>query len=98
MMTHQVAHAVSQGFHSGTIAWAFGLSGIFTAVGNLLGGFLSDRWGREWVFSLGSSIGVLGIWCFSALKGPHDLVLLLIYVAAGLGLGMSRPLLNLRTE
>src|SRR5688572_4767190 len=94
MTTHQVAHALGQGLHPGTIAWAFGLSGIFTAVGNLIGGALSDRWGREWVFSLGSGIGVLGIWCFSALTGPHDLTLLLIYTAAGLGFGMRISLLT----
>ena len=94
MMTHQVAHAVARGFDSGTIAWAFALSGIFTAAGNVLGGFLSDRWGREWVFSLGSSIGVLGIWSFGALDGPTDLLRLLIYVAAGLGFGMRISLLT----
>jgi MFS family permease len=92
--THQVAHALGQGFDPGTIAWAFGLSGIFTAAGNLIGGALSDRWSREWVFSLGSGIGVLGIWCFSALTGPHDLMLLLIYTAAGLGFGMRISLLT----
>jgi MFS family permease len=93
MMTHQVAHALAQGVDRATIAWAFGLSGLFTAAGNLLGGVLSDRWTREWVFSLGSGIGVLGIWCFSALGGPHDLALLSIYVAAGLGFGMRISLL-----
>jgi MFS family permease len=94
MTTHQVAHALGQGFDARTIAWAFGLSGLFTAAGNLIGGVLSDRWSREWVFSLGSGIGVLGIWCFSALTGPHDLVLLLIYTAAGLGFGMRISLLT----
>ena len=94
MTTHQVAHAVGQGFSPRTIAWAFGLSGIFTAVGNLIGGVLSDRWGREWVFSLGSGIGVLGIWCFRALTGPDDLMLLLIYTVSGLGFGMRISLLT----
>jgi MFS family permease len=94
MTTHQVAHALGQGFDPRTIAWAFGLSGLFTAAGNVIGGFLSDRWGREWVFSLGSGIGVLGIWCFSALAGPHDLPLLLIYAGAGLGFGMRISLLT----
>jgi MFS family permease len=94
MMTHQVAHAVSQGFDSTTIAWAFALSGIFTAAGNLLGGFLSDRWGREWVFSAGSCIGVLGIGCFGMLKRADDLTLLWIYAAAGLGFGMRISLLT----
>ena len=94
MMTHQVAHALGQGFDRATIAWAFGLSGIFTAAGNVLGGVLSDRWRREWVFSLGSAIGVLGIWCFSVLTEPQGLTLLLIYVAAGLGFGMRISLLT----
>ena len=94
MTTHQVAHALGQGFAPGTIAWAFGLSGIFTAIGNLIGGVLSDRWSREWVFSLGSGIGVVGIWCFSALTGPDDLMLLLIYTVSGLGFGMRISLLT----
>jgi MFS family permease len=94
MTTHQVAHALEQGFDRATIAWAFGLSGIFTAGGNVLGGWLSDRWSREWVFSLGSAIGILGIGCFSVATGPHDLTLLLIYVAAGLGFGMRISLLT----
>jgi MFS family permease len=94
MTTHQVAHAVAQGFDPGTIAWAFAASGIFTAAGNVLGGFLSDRWNREWVFSLGSAIGVLGIWCFGMLSGPDDLALLLLYAAAGLGFGMRISLLT----
>ena len=94
MMTHQVAHALARGFDAGTIAWIFAVSGIFTAVGNVLGGFLSDRWTREWVFSLGSAIGVLGIWCFSVLAGPHDLLRLWIYAAAGLGFGMRISLLT----
>ena len=94
MSTHQVAHALARGFDPAIIAWAFGLSGIFTAAGNMLGGFLSDRWNREWVFSLGSAIGVLGIWCFSMLAGPHDRTMLLIYVACGLGFGMRISLLT----
>jgi MFS family permease len=94
MTTHQVAHALAHGFDSRTIAWAFGLSGLATALGNLIGGFLSDRWTREWVFSLGSGIGVVGIWCFSALGGPHESALLSIYAAAGLGFGMRISLLT----
>jgi MFS family permease len=94
MTTHQVAHALAQGFHPATIAWVFGLSGLFTALGNVLGGFLSDRWNREWVFSLGSAIGVLGIWCFSLLDSPLDVTLLLVYAAAGLGFGMRISLLT----
>lgn len=94
MTTHQVAHAVAQGFDPATIAWAFGVSGLFTALGNVIGGVLSDRWSRESVFSLGTAIGVVGIWCFSRLTGPHDLTLLWLYAAAGLGFGMRISLLT----
>lgn len=93
IMTHQVAHGVERGFDQHTLAWVFGLAGAFTTVGNLLGGVLSDRWGREWVFSLGSLIGIVGIGCFSALGGPHDMVKLLLYASAGLGFGMRISLL-----
>ena len=93
MMTHQVAHGLGQGFDRTTLAWVFGVAGAFTTIGNVLGGVLSDRWGREWVFSLGSAIGILGIASFSAMDGPHDMVKLLLYAFAGIGFGMRISLL-----
>lgn len=83
-----VAHALDRGVGSSTVAWAFGLSGLFTTAGNLIGGALSDRWNREWVFIVGSAIAIVGIGCFTALQGPGDTTLLFVYVACGAGFGM----------
>jgi MFS family permease len=91
--THQVAHAVERGFSPVTLGWVFGFGGACTVAGNLLGGSLSDRWGRGWVFALGSAIGIAGIGCLSWLDGPGDLALLLVYAASGLGFGMRISLL-----
>jgi MFS family permease len=54
--THQVAHALDRGFSAVTLGWVFGLGGACTVAGNVIGGALSDRWGREWVLALGSAI------------------------------------------
>lgn len=91
--THQVAHALEHGFSAVTLGWVFGLGGACTVAGNVLGGALSDRWGREWVFALGSAIGIAGIGCLGWLDGPADLLLLLGYVASGVGFGMRIALL-----
>jgi MFS family permease len=91
--THQVAHALDRGFSAVTLGWVFGLGGGCTVAGNVIGGALSDRWGREWVFALGSAIGIAGIGCLGWLGGPEDLLLLLGYVAAGVGFGMRISLL-----
>ena len=91
--THQVAHALEHGFSAVTLGWVFGLGGACTVAGNVVGGALSDRWGREWVFALGSAIGITGIACLGWLDGPEDLVLLLGYVVAGVGFGMRISLL-----
>jgi MFS family permease len=88
MTTHQVAHALDRGLSASTAAWAFGLSGLFTTAGNLVGGALSDHRSREWVFIVGSAIAVVGIGCFTALDGPEDVMLLFVYVACGAGFGM----------
>jgi MFS family permease len=93
MMTHQVAHALERGFSAVTLGWVFGVGGACTVAGNVLGGALSDRWGREWVFALGSAIGIAGIGCLGGLAGPEDLLLLLGYVVAGVGFGMRISLL-----
>lgn len=91
--THQVAHALERGFSAATLGWVFGLGGACTVAGNVIGGSLSDRWGRGWVFALGSAIGVAGIGCLGWLEGPEDFLLLLGYVVAGVGFGMRISLL-----
>jgi MFS family permease len=91
--THQVAHALDRGFSAATLGWAFGLGGACTVAGNVIGGALSDRWGRERVFALGSAIGIAGIGCLGSVAGPGDLLPLLGYVASGVGFGMRISLL-----
>jgi MFS family permease len=91
--THQVAHALDRGFSAVTLGWVFGLGGACTVAGNVIGGVLSDRWGREAVFALGSAIGVAGIACLGWLHGPDDFLLLLGYVVSGVGFGMRISLL-----
>jgi MFS family permease len=91
--THQVAHALDRGFSAVTLGWVFGVGGACTVVGNILGGTLSDRWGREWVFALGSAIGIAGIGSLASVSGPDDMLLLLGYVVAGIGFGMRISLL-----
>jgi MFS family permease len=91
--THQVAHALDRGFSAVTLGWVFGLGGACTVAGNVIGGSLSDRWGRERVFALGSAIGIAGIGSLSWLDGPADLLQLLGYAASGVGFGMRISLL-----
>ncbi len=94
MTTHQVAHALDRGFNAATVAWVFGLSGVFTTLGNVVGGTLSDRWGRARVFALGTVIGLTGIVCFAQLTASDDLVRLLVYAGSGFGFGMRISLLT----
>ncbi len=88
MATHQVAHAVDRGFQQTTVVWLFAFGAGCMMAGNLLGGWLSDHFGRGWVFALGSVLAIAGIGCLASLRGPHDLPLLLLYTASGFGFGM----------
>jgi MFS family permease len=88
MATHQVAHAVDRGFQQTTVVWLFAFGAGCMMAGNLLGGWLSDHFGRGWVFALGSMVAIVGIGCLGVTRGPHDLPLLLLYTASGFGFGM----------
>jgi MFS family permease len=88
MATHQVAHAVDRGFQQTTVVWLFAFGAGCMMAGNLLGGWLSDHFGRGWVFALGSMVAIVGIGCLAVMRGPHDLPLLLLYTASGFGFGM----------
>ena len=58
MATHQVAHAVDRGFLQSTVVWLFAFGAGCMMAGNLLGGWLSDRVGRGWVFVLGTAVAI----------------------------------------
>jgi MFS family permease len=88
MATHQVAHAVDRGFHHATVVWLFAFGAACMMAGNLVGGWLSDQFGRGWIFALGSIVAMAGIGCLALLRGPHDLPLLVLYTASGVGFGM----------
>lgn len=95
LMVHQVAHARDMGFETGYLAAVFGVSGIATLAGNLIGGPASDRWGREWVFTAGSVVGLAGIAGLAFLNGPGDEWKLWLYVlGVGVGFGARISLLN----
>ena len=88
MATHQVAHAVDRGLPHATVVWLFAFGAGCTMAGNLLGGWLSDRFGRGWVYVVGTAVAIVGIGALTLMKGPGDLPLLLLYTASGFGFGM----------
>ena len=88
MATHQVAHAVDRDFPQPTVVWLFAFGAGCMMAGNLLGGWLSDRVGRGWVFVLGTVVAILGIGCLALVRGPQDFVLLFLYTVSGVGFGM----------
>jgi MFS family permease len=88
MATHQVAHAVDRGVPQPTVVALFAFGAGCMMAGNLLGGWLSDRVGRGGVFVLGTIVAILGIGCLAVVRGPQDLVLLVLYTLSGFGFGM----------
>ncbi|HEX2173734.1 MAG TPA: MFS transporter [Dehalococcoidia bacterium] len=81
LTTHQVAHAADRG--------------IDQLAGNLLGGYLSDRWGRQVVFLIGSLLGLGAIGALATVSGPEDLWKLHVYaLAVGIGFGARISLLS----
>ena len=88
MATHQVAHAVDRDVPHQTVVWLFAFGAGCMMAGNLLGGWLSDRVGRGWVFVLGTVVAILGIGCLALIRGPQDLVLLVLYTVSRVGFGM----------
>ncbi|HEY7521015.1 MAG TPA: MFS transporter [Methylomirabilota bacterium] len=88
MATHQVAHAVDRGFEYTRVVWLFSLGAACMMAGNLLGGWLSDRFGRGSIFALGTVVAIAGIGCFILLRGPQDDHLLYLYVVSAVGFGM----------
>lgn len=94
VVVHQVALMRDVGFSTTFVTSILLLLGIMIALGNL-GGFLSDRIGREKTFAIGCLASILGLFMLLLLKQSHDSWILYLYaVSFGLGMGMTGPALG----
>ena len=90
--THQVAHAVDIGYTPLFAASIFGIMGVFSIFGRVLFGYLTDRTGREIVYTLVQVVSAAGIIALVLARNTTLPQLLYIYaVCYGLGQG-SRAL------
>jgi len=92
IFAHQVAYCVDVGFSKMYAATIFGFSGVFSAVG-FVGGMLSDRWGREWVFTIGSIGMVICLFTLMGARDPtHTWMLWVFAIGFGFFRGVDTPM------
>jgi len=91
IMHHLVALVVDMGQSEALAAWVFSIAGLLAAFGRL-GGFLSDRLGREVTFTISSSLYLVSALALLAVLRSGQIGPLYLYaVAFGLGSGLSGP-------
>jgi MFS family permease len=91
VQVHQTKYLVEIGFSPATAAWALGLVSLIGIPGQVVLGHISDRVGREWIWTA-SSLGF--IICYAALillqHYPTSLLLYVMVAAqGGLGYGLT---------
>jgi MFS family permease len=91
VQVHQTKYLIEIGFSPIVAAWALGLVSLVGIPGQVALGHISDRIGREWVWTA-SSVGF--IVCYLALillrENPNELLLYVMIVAQGaLGYGLT---------
>jgi MFS family permease len=91
VQVHQTKYLVEVGFSATDAAWALGLVSLAGIPGQIALGHLSDRIGREWVWTVGSAGFVL---CYLSLlllrQGPEPALLYVMVVAQGMiGYGVT---------
>lgn len=86
---HLIAHITDNGFSSLLAASMIGLMGFLRAGSGMIWGGLSDRFGREVVYTLGSTLCVVGLTGLAGLHHPSALWLLYgSIVTIGVGYGV----------
>jgi len=95
VQVHQVAHVVDIGYSKLAAASVFGIMGIFSTMGRILFGFISDKIGREWTITLSfvASGGGMAVLLFMH-DTSHPWMLYLFTFLFGLGLGARMPVLT----
>jgi MFS family permease len=86
---HQIAHMISNGVPSLLAASIIGLLSLLRAASSTIGGGLSDRFGRELIFTVGTLLCCLGLSLLALLRPPASLWLLYAYALTfGVGNGV----------
>ena len=92
MIMHHLVPMTMDAGHTATLAaFIFSLAGI-CSIGGRLGGFLSDRWGREAVFTILASFFILSALSLFVMIRTGEVWPLYFYALAyGVGAGLSSP-------
>lgn len=91
LVTHQIAFAIDVGYEPLEASAIMALGGWFFALGSLLSAF-SDRFGREWVITLGSVLVISSVIALVLVKDTTTPFLVYYYsIIFGLGFGMCVP-------
>jgi MFS family permease len=91
VQVHQTKYLIEIGFDAGEAAWALGLVSLVAVPGQIALGHLSDRIGREWVWSIGNFGFVVCCLVLILMRDlPSPALLYLMIVAQGtLGYGLT---------
>jgi MFS family permease len=91
VQVHQTKYLVEIGFDPGEAAWALGLVSLVAVPGQIALGHLSDRIGREWVWTIGNLGFVLCYLALLALPAMPTTALLgvMIMTQGALGYGLT---------
>ncbi len=79
LTVHQVAYIESTGIPRSTASAFVGLAGFLTAITFVGWGWVSDRWGRGWAFSLGALCLAGAVGVLILLDKTHSIALLPLY-------------------
>jgi len=92
LVVHQAAHMVDAGYSPALAAFLVGLFGLSRSAGGTLGGFISDRIGRETAYTMGGCAAIVGIVLFILVRdttSPWMLYSFVILFGGGSGSGGS---------
>ena len=89
VQVHQTKYLTEVGFDPSSAAWALGLVSLVAVPGQIALGYLSDRIGREWVWTIGNGGFVLSCAALLALPAAPTAPLLWLMVVAQGTLGYS---------
>ena len=93
LVVHQAAHVVDVGYSLSLAALLIGLVGLFRSAGGVLGGFLSDRIGRQIAYTFGGSVAFAGMLFLILVRNTASPWMLYAFVILfGLGSGSNAPI------